>query len=118
MLDHADCTAPAWQHELDHTDHTDHTDNEIYCISALKDLDQVGIGDLPEAGPGQLLGLKKSSKCCKRKRGVVQVFRLSRASRHRSPNLVQTDRNERQRTTAIEISRLRSFKYQVEIIYC
>ena len=26
LIDHADCTAPTRQRELDHTDHTDHTD--------------------------------------------------------------------------------------------
>ena len=31
VLDHAEYTAPARQHELDHTDHTDHTDEEYIC---------------------------------------------------------------------------------------
>ena len=42
MRDHADCTAPTRQHELDPTDHTDHTD-----LSALKDVGhEVQIDDL------------------------------------------------------------------------
>ena len=39
VLDHADCTAPTLQHELDHTGHTDHTDQEY--LPSLADLDNV-----------------------------------------------------------------------------
>ena len=49
VLDHADCTAPTRQHELDHTDHTDQQIIQIIQIrntSSLKDLDQVEIDDI------------------------------------------------------------------------
>ena len=35
VLDHAGCTTPTRQHELDHTDHTDHTDNADHTISGI-----------------------------------------------------------------------------------
>ena len=46
--DHADCTAPTLQHELDPTHDTHHTDQECICCT-LKDLvHQVETDDLSD----------------------------------------------------------------------